>query len=95
MIESLRAELQTSLESGKDKPVGFEVEKVELELKVAVSRRATGGGGVAFWVVKADASVEAARDATHTFKLILSPVVTASGTRLRVASSTASGPTRE
>jgi hypothetical protein len=93
MIESLRSELETSLESGKDKPIAFEVEKVEIELKVAISRSAKGGGGVAFWVVKADANVEAGREATHTFKLVLTPVATSSGTRLRVASRTSQEPT--
>ena len=37
MIENLRRELQTSLEKGKNNAVAFEIDKVELELKVAVS----------------------------------------------------------
>jgi Trypsin-co-occurring domain 2 len=88
MIESLREELQASIESGQDKLVAFDVDKVELELKIALSRKAKGEAGVAFWVVKAGASGEAGRDTTHTFKLSLSPVRSDTSTRLRVGSVT-------
>jgi hypothetical protein len=92
MIESLRRELQISLKEGKDQAVAFDVDKVELELKVLVSRKAKGEGGIAFWVLKAGASGEAGRDLSHTFKLTLAPVDVASGTRLKVASSTREAP---
>ena len=36
MIESLRHELQTSLEAGKSETVAFDVDKIELELKIAL-----------------------------------------------------------
>ena len=94
MIESLRRELQISLESGRNQAVSFDVEKVELELKVAVSRKAQGEGGVAFWVLKAGASVEGGRDLAHTFKLTLAPIDAASGVRLKVGSKTGEAPTR-
>lgn len=92
MIESLRRELQISLKEGKDQAVAFDVDKVELELKVLVSRKAKGEGGIAFWVLKAGASGEAGRDMSHTFKLTLAPVDAVSGTRLKVASSTREAP---
>lgn len=92
MIESLRRELQLSLKEGKNQAVAFDVEKVELELKVFVSRKATGEGGIAFWVLKAGAKGETVRDQTHTFKLTLAPVDVVSGTRLKVASSTREAP---
>lgn len=95
MVESLRRELQASLERGKNHTVAFDVEKVELELKVAVSRKAGAEGGVAFWVVKAGASIQAGRDTTHTFKLTLVPVLSASGERLKVSSTTNEGPSRD
>ena len=85
MIENLRSELETTLEKGKNHSVSFEVDKVELELKVGISRKFKGEGGVAFWVVKAGSNLEAGRDSTHTFKLTLVPV-SASGGRLRVGS---------
>ena len=95
MIESLRRELQTAVDSGKDHVVAFDVDKVEMELRVTVTRKAKGEGGVAFWVVKAGASVEAGRDAMHTFKLTLSPVLSATSARLRVASTTDESPSRD
>src|SRR6185312_7206127 len=95
MIESLRRELQISLERGEDQRVVFDVEKVELELKVAVTRKRGGEGGVAFWVVKAGASLESGRDMTHTFKLTLVPVFSDSGKRLKVRAITSEGPSRD
>jgi len=95
MIEDLRRELQTSLEKGKNSTVAFEIDKVELELKVTVSRKKKGEAGVAFWVVKAGGNLEAGRDLAHTFKLTLAPVVAASGERLKVRSSASQGPSRD
>lgn len=74
MIETLRGELQRSMDLGHGKPVAFEIDKVELELKVAVSKKGKGEAGVAFWVVKAGASLEGQQDTVHTFKLSLKPV---------------------
>ena len=95
MIESLRRELQVSLDAGKDQAVAFGVDKVELELKVQVARKAKGEGGIAFWVVKAGVSGEAGRDVSHSFKLTLAPVDAVSGTRLKVASITGLSPQRD
>jgi hypothetical protein len=95
MIEDLRSELTISLERGKSSAVSFEIDKVELELKVGISRKQKGEGGVAFWVVKAGASLEAGRDTIHTFTLTLAPVVSATGERLKVRSSTSEAPPRD
>lgn len=92
MIENLRSELQVALESGAKKTVQFDLEKVELELKVVVSRKAKAEGGIAFWVLKAGANVEGGRDAAHTFKLTLTPMDPVTGARLRVSSATQQAP---
>lgn len=84
MIETLRQELQEARARGEGKNIGFEFDKVELELNVAITRKAKGQGGVAFWVIKADASVEGSQAATHSFKLTLKPI-DRSGGRLQVA----------
>jgi hypothetical protein len=84
MIEMLRQELQTSMELGAGKAIAFDIDKVELELKVAVARKGTAKAGVAFWVVTAGGSVEAGLDTSHTFKLTLLPVDRATGVRQRV-----------
>jgi hypothetical protein len=84
MIETLRQELQRSLARGADQPVTFEVDKVELELKVAISRKGKAEGGVAFWVLKAGAAAEAQKDLVHTFKLSLKPSAGAGGAPLKI-----------
>jgi hypothetical protein len=86
MIETLRAELQKSQEQGAGQAIAFQIDKVELQLKVAISRKVKGEGGIAFWVVKVGASTEGAQDMTHDFKLTLTPV-SRTGGRVKVAES--------
>lgn len=95
MIETLRSELQRSLESGRDKPIAFDLDKIELELKVTVARKLKGEAGIAFWVVKAGGGTESSNDAIHTFKLTLSPVVSATGKRLQVEHDQRDKPSRD
>jgi len=76
--DTLRIELQRSQDRGRGQAMSFAVDKVELELKVAVSRKAKAEGGVQFWVLKAGAAAEGQHDSVHTFKLTLSPVAAAS-----------------
>jgi Trypsin-co-occurring domain 2 len=85
MIETLRQELQLAMARGADEAVAFDIDKVELELKVAIGTKGKAEGGVAFWVVKAGASVEGQHDTVHTFKLTLTPVARASGERTRIS----------
>lgn len=85
MIETLRQELQLSLERGSAHKVNFDVEKVELELKVAVSRKTRAEGGVAFWVLKLGAGGESQKDVAHTFKLTLKPTWVESGKALTIS----------
>jgi hypothetical protein len=86
MIETLRQELERAQIRGVNRPVAFGVEKVELELKMAVSRKASGEGGIKFWVLSAAAAAEAGRESVHTFKLTLSPLDVETRKRLEVAS---------
>lgn len=95
MIEKLRSELALSLQRGKGALVGFAVDKVELELKVAVSQKTKGEGGIAFWVVKAGASVEAQKDNVHTFRISMTPVSGITGKRLDIHAKAASAPTTD
>jgi hypothetical protein len=90
MIERLRHELELAQIRGVGRPVAFGVEKVELELKMAISRKAKGEGGIKFWVLSAGASAEGGRESVHTFKLTLSPLDAESKKRLEVASVSAS-----
>ena len=86
MIENLRSELEQSLKTGMGHPVAFEIDKVELELNVTVSRRRKGEAGVAFWVVKAGGDLEAENERAHKFNLTLLPVSGVTGERIKVGS---------
>jgi len=86
MIENLRSELEIAQRRGAERPVAFGVEKVELELKVVVSRKGKAGAAVKFWVVSAEAAGEGGSETTHTFKITLSPLDAESRKRLEVAS---------
>ena len=86
MIEALRRELETAQVQGSGRAVAFGVDKVDLELKVVVSRKAKGEGGIKFWVVSAGATAEGSREMAHTFKVTLSPLDARSKQRLQVAS---------
>jgi Trypsin-co-occurring domain 2 len=88
MIETLRQELEAAQMKGMQRPVAFGVEKVELELKVVLSRKGKGGGGIKFWVVSAEGTAEGSRETAHSFKLTLSPLDPETKKRLEIASKT-------
>lgn len=85
MIEALRQELQVAQARGAGQSVAFEIDKVELELKIVVSSKKTANGKIAFWVLNAGGGLERAGETSHTFKLSLSPVSASSGKRLQVS----------
>ena len=55
----------------------FEVGPIELTLSIEVSREATPGAKVKFWVVEAGADVTLSKASTQEVKLTLTPVDTA------------------
>ena len=92
MIETLRLELQSARERVAGKELAFKVEKVELELKVGVSKIAKGEGEIKFWVINAKAGIEHSGESVHTFRLTLSPV-TAGDKPVLVAADVKQAPT--
>ena len=69
-VESLRAELMTAVEAGKDQPMQFSVEPIELTAQVAVTKDANGKIG---WnLLGIGGSLESA--STQTLTLRLAPV---------------------
>ncbi|NVB40312.1 hypothetical protein G6O69_37130 [Pseudenhygromyxa sp. WMMC2535] len=87
MIESLRLELAVAMEAGKDKAIRFDIDKVELELELALGRKTSGGGGLKFWVVTAQGEHAVDKLIKHKFKLTLNPK-TKGGERVEVADET-------
>jgi hypothetical protein len=67
-VESLRAELMTAVEAGKDQPMQFSVEPIELTAQVAVTKGADGKIG---WnLIGVGGSYESASTQTLTLKLV-------------------------
>ena len=88
MIETLRSELETAQSQGANRAVSFAVETIEVELKVLVSKKVKGQGGIKFWVINAAAGAERAAQSAHTFRLTLSPRQAGSGKRFEISSTT-------
>jgi hypothetical protein len=73
VVRQLRAELNEAMSEAGDERLRFELGPVELTLTVTVSREATPGAKIRFWVVEAGADVRASRAAEQEIKLILTP----------------------
>jgi hypothetical protein len=85
MIETLRQELQIAQAQGTGQPIAFEIDNVELELQILVSRKKSGDGKIAFWVLSVGGGVENRGETTHKIKLSLSPVASRGGGRVKVS----------
>jgi hypothetical protein len=76
-LESLRSELETALDKGKDQTVQFEVSDVTLTLQT-VARKARGGhAGIRWYVVSAGAGASAENATVQTLVLNLTPLTAA------------------
>ncbi|MDN5850578.1 MAG: hypothetical protein L0H63_13230 [Nitrococcus sp.] len=76
MIKQLRRELLDAQAADKDEPLRFGLQDIEIELTVATTKEAGGGGGVKFWVYNADASGKVVSGKTQTLRLTLRPLNT-------------------
>jgi hypothetical protein len=79
VVEDLRSELESAVAAaaGAGERFRFDVGPIELTLSVEVSREATPGAKVRFWVVEAGADVTLSNASTQELKLTLTPVDTA------------------
>ena len=94
MIQTLRRELETARQRTKGEEIVFQMEKVELELEVALTRTKKAEGGVEFWVVKAGGEIEKSGATTHTFKITLTPMGVG-GEKLKVSEKDREGLSRK
>jgi|JI61114C2RNA_FD_contig_21_16619601_length_441_multi_2_in_0_out_0_1 hypothetical protein len=74
MIQNLRDELAVTRTAGSTDPIRFQVEEVELEVAVGITREGNAGGKVSFWVVELNAGGKATSTNTHRIKLKLKPM---------------------
>jgi len=86
-LQTLRRELQLAQLQSVGEGILFGMDKIELELKVVISRKAKGQTGIEFYVVKAGGEIEKSGETTHTVKLTLTPI-SKSGERVNVAAHT-------
>ena len=73
-IRALRSEITTAMREGQDSDVRFRLGPIELQFGLEIGRKKVGEGGIAFWVIRLGASGERTSAATHTVKLVLTPV---------------------
>lgn len=73
IVDELRAELITLRDSAEGKGFKFNLDEVEVELKVGVTYE--GGGKIAFkcWIYEAEGGASVNRETVQTVKLKLSP----------------------
>jgi len=83
MLQSLRQELALAKLAGKGAGIRFDIDEVEVELQVSVSKDRGANGKVSFWVLEGGAEAKAANASVHTFKLKLR-VLDEDGVPLRV-----------
>ncbi len=97
MIEALREELSSAIEKGKEKPLRFELEAIDLEVKVTVSAAEEASGktkaGFKFWIfaeagAEAGGSLKRSSETVQTLKLRLLPRMGDKKGNVEIASST-------
>ena len=74
MLAQLRKELVQAQWEGEDSNLKFLIEDIEIELQIATTKGADGGGGVQFWVYNAEAQVDVSEAKPQTLKCKLKPV---------------------
>jgi hypothetical protein len=74
MLAQLRAELLDAQKEGEGKDLHFLVEDIEVELQIATTQEDSGGAGIKFWVINADAKLKDAEVRTQKVKLKLAAV---------------------
>jgi len=75
LIRELRAELGAAVDSAPDEGLRFELGPVEIEVSVAVDRRAGANGKVRFWVLDLGSDASVAQNSVQRVKVTLVPQV--------------------
>ncbi|WP_330320861.1 hypothetical protein OG927_25910 [Streptomyces clavifer] len=86
-IDALRAELTTAMARGDGQPIRFELGPVNIELELAITREASGDGGLRFGVVSFGAAGRATDAKTHRLALTLNPVAAHGDGPVRIGAS--------
>lgn len=73
-LNELRSDLAATMQAGKGQDIKFLVEDISLDLQIVASTEASGGGGVKWWILSAEASAEKASSVTQKLSLKLKVV---------------------
>ena len=84
MLGRLREDLLKTQTEGKGSDLQFRIEDIEIELQIVATEGGSGGGGVKFWVLNADAKINASEVKTQKLKLKLKPIDQKTGTNMDV-----------
>jgi len=84
-VRALRSEIATAMADGDGQRLRFELDAVEMEFLLEVSKDAEAEGGVKFWVVSLGAKAGASSGSTHRVKLSLTPSDLVSGGKPLIA----------
>lgn len=91
MVADLRSELSKALLAGANEVIQFRLKPIDLELSIAVTRKAEANGGVQFWVVQMGGKGAVEDASIHKLKITLEPVQKG-GTELRIGESVSTLP---
>jgi len=72
-VRELRSELMAAMAEAEGQRLSFELEAVEMEFLVEVSKDESGEAGIKFWVVNVGARGGVTSGTTHRVTLTLSP----------------------
>lgn len=73
MIQSLRGQLERSIEAAKTSELKFKIETIDLELKIVATAQSGVEGGIGWSVFKFGAKKDLKDETVHTLRLKLTP----------------------
>lgn len=73
LLRTVRLQISDAMQEADGRSIQFELEKVELELKVEVAKKGEACTGINIWVVSLGAKGEYTSSTSHTFKFTMKP----------------------
>src|SRR2546422_409778 len=73
-VTALRGELGESILAAAGEELPLEVGEITLDFQIELERKATGSGGIRFWVVAVGGEASKTSAITHSVKVPLRPV---------------------
>ena len=74
LLRTVRLQISDAMKEADGRSLQFELEKVELELKVEVQKKGTASTDIKFLVVSLGAKGEYTSSTSHTFKFTMKPI---------------------